>query len=156
MAVVVARLALCGSDPSDVARRVGDALIRNSDTFVNWEGGWQYGGAVTLDGLHSASSLVPPSVAAEWAAEETRLLDMYFQPPTDPNHTACDAPFAYGPSGRFRACALAVMSPTRAIPWNASVLSTPGDKLGLFPTAYLARRHVAPRYLTVALQTAAE
>lgn len=140
--------------PAEGAALVGETLAANADNFINWEGGFQYGGAVTADGFFSAASLVPSS--SMWFRQLDRYLAEYYT-----SLVPCTEMYPYGPATTSRGCGSALLSPTRTIPWNASCLGTVGDRLGVFPIVYLARflsstTHTRdPRDLEIATRAAA-
>ena len=43
--------------PVEIARVVGNAFLENELTFINWEGGFQYGPAI-VDGLYEALEIL--------------------------------------------------------------------------------------------------
>ena len=64
---------------------------------INWEGGFQYGGACTADGLAEASAAFPglPGVP-HWLSVLDAALEEYLQPPTAPHMVTCGTHFPYG------------------------------------------------------------
>ena len=123
-----------------VASRVGNALASDARAFINWEGGFQYGGAVTADGLAAAAEAFPAAATAgRWLPVLDSYLDRYLLPPTAPGMTACGAHYDYGPANTSQSCAHAMLAPATWPPYNSSLEGTVGDHLGLFPIAYLAR-----------------
>ncbi len=131
--------------PAEVATAVANALVGDSKRFINWEGGFQYGGAVTALGISAATGLVDRDTAAPWLAALDRLLDQYLEVPgTTPTARSCDERYPYGPSETTtRSCAWALLHRNGNASARASLpadeFGTVGDKLGLFPVAYLER-----------------
>jgi rhamnogalacturonyl hydrolase YesR len=123
--------------PSQVAKVVGNSLVKYSNVFINWEGGFQYGGLVTSEGLSAASKIVAPEVKKSWMTVLDKHLDNYLNNLTG-NSVACDDRQSYGASNKFRLCASALLS-NDTIPTNSWTLGTVGDNLGSFPLAYLTR-----------------
>eukprot|EP01050_Picozoa_sp_SAG11_P031529 SAG11_NODE_9834_length_877_cov_1.437018_1_plen_223_part_01 len=151
--------AVASAQPAEVASRLANALTADADAFINWEGGFQYGGAMTADGLAAAAAAFPGTEANRWVATLDGYLDRYLQPPSAPGMTACGAPHPYGPAATARACAHAMLEPASFPRYNSSLEATVGDHLGLFPIAYLARHRrrgggAAAADLAVALNTA--
>lgn len=64
---------------------------------INWEGGFQYGGACTADGLAAAFAQFShlPAVA-HWRSVLDTVLDSYMQPASSPHMAPCGTHFPYG------------------------------------------------------------
>jgi hypothetical protein len=132
----------------EMAERVGDALVEHASNFVNWEGGWQYGGAISCDGLYAAASEFSPTNASSWRSAISSYLDAYGSNTTSVD---CSATFPYGPANMTRNCAFAVLNDA-PIAWQGTV----GDHVGLFPICNLHRwkNGGSIEDLKVAVQTA--
>jgi hypothetical protein len=115
---------------SDVAERVGNAFVLNANDFINWEGGWQYGGAITCDGLYAAAAEFPKNKSL-WLSVISKYLDAYGSNTTSVD---CSSSFPYGPANQTRNCAFEVVNKV-PIAWQGTV----GDHLGLFPICNLHR-----------------
>eukprot|EP00041_Stephanoeca_diplocostata_P013004 m.221228 g.221228 ORF g.221228 m.221228 type:complete len:323 (-) comp19183_c0_seq2:417-1385(-) len=141
------------SDPIDVITSVGNTLLSNDHTFINWEGGFTYGAAVVVDGLYESMQLVKDTVQKRWRATLTKNLEAY----TEKSHdeiVPCTKSFAYGPAGKYRNCAH-VLSNGPRLSWNASCLGTIGDRFGMFPIAYLQRYLMEGRSMDITIASAA-
>ena len=56
------------NDPGSIAAAVATALTDEAATFVNWEGGFTYGGAIVADGVYTAAELIAqdhPAIASK-------------------------------------------------------------------------------------------
>jgi hypothetical protein len=108
---------------------------------LNWEGGFQYGGAITADGLADAAAAFPTMPgASRWLEELDRVLDTYLQPPSPPQLVPCGTHFPYGAANASMSCAYTLFHNATLPPTDLAALeATVGDHLGLFPVAYLAR-----------------
>ena len=64
---------------------------------LNWEGGFQYGGACTADGLDAAFAQFPhlPAVS-HWQSVLDAALDGYMRPASSPHMASCGTHFPYG------------------------------------------------------------
>jgi hypothetical protein len=85
--------------PREFAELVTAALTNGRETTdmtINWEGGFQYGGAVTADGLATAAATFPGPATGKGIAVLDHYLDLYLQPPSAAGMTECGAHFAYG------------------------------------------------------------
>ena len=120
---------------SAVATSVAGAFLANQTNFINWEGGFQYGGAVVADGLYEAAAQFG-GAGSTWGAVVDAWSDSYLKVAPD-NVTAfpCAASFPYGAANNTKACAWELAH-------NASIEfgGTIGDHLALYPIAYLHRR----------------
>ena len=123
--------------PQEVATVVGNSLVKLDSVFINWEGGFTYGGAVTGDGLFQAAQIVDPKVASDWMSALSFYLDRYSSH-SSTTTIACDAHQPYGPSNVTRSCGWALAN-NQSLKWDSWELSTVGDSLGLFPIVYLDR-----------------
>ena len=128
------------STPSEVATLVGNSFILHANTFINWEGGFQYGGAITSEGLMDAASIVNTTTRDKWMQTLDTYLDMYMQD-NSTNAVACDDRQPYGASTKTRSCAWSIYNNQTLSPksWE---LSTVGDSLGAFPLSYLKRYEI--------------
>ena len=124
--------------PSQVATVVGNSLIHHADIFINWEGGFQYGGAVTAEGLARAAPLVPAAVRNNWLRTLDQYLDRYMHN-NNSNSVRCDHHQPYGPSNLTRSCAWSLLHNKTTVSPTSWELSTVGDSLGLFPLSFLDR-----------------
>ena len=136
-------LALCvvGFSPADVATRVGQALLDNEMVFVNWEGGFQYGPAIVVDGLYEALDILKDEdLKAQWEKQiSERILERYkVDPKLDPvHHATCSHHFPYGEADAFRSCAYAILNVD--MPFSDYQFGNVGDQMNLFPINYLRR-----------------
>ena len=120
--------------PAQLAAAVADAIVREPDMTLNWEGGFQYGGAVTADGLEDAAAQFADSPGAEkWLATLDRYLDRYLRPPSAAGMVACGTHFDYGAANASaQSCAFELLHNTTL--QNADTLeATVGDHLGAAP-----------------------
>ena len=108
---------------------------------LNWEGGFQYGGACTADGLADAAAAFPALPGARrWLATLDRSLDTYLKPPSPPQMLPCGTHYPYGAANASQSCAYALLHNATLPPTDLAALeATVGDHLGLFPIAYLSR-----------------
>lgn len=124
--------------PANVARSVATRLLEDGHTFVNWEGGFSYGGAVTAMGVADAAGLVDNATAEALISSLDVWLDEYLKAPDVAKEgIACGSRQPYGPSNKTRSCAWALLNSPTTLP--ADEYGTVGDQLGLFPIAYLER-----------------
>ena len=123
--------------PRDVATVVGSSLVQHSHNFLNWEGGFTYGGAVTADGLAAASTIVLSKVSSSWLTTLDEWLDKYAAH-DGTTSVPCNQHQPYGASNVTRSCAFNLAN---NISLNVSEWewSTVGDSVGSFPLAYLER-----------------
>lgn len=132
------------SSPTDIATRVGQALLGNEMVFVNWEGGFQYGPAIVVDGLYEALGILnDETIKSQWEKQlsETILQRYKVDPRTDPVHHAnCSHHFPYGEAAAFRSCAFAILSTD--MPFSDYQFGNVGDQMNLFPINYLRRYDV--------------
>ena len=130
---------LAQENPVHTASRAARLMAANADTFVNWEGGWQYGGAVTMEGF---SRLVQsPEVEADVKAELLGVMDSYLDRYSSSNSSSsapCVEGFPYGAANLTRDCAYGVLH-NASYKWNPQLFGTVGDRFGLFPIANLNR-----------------
>ncbi len=128
-------------DPAAVASAVAKTLMDRAHTFINWEGGFTYGGAVTAIGVSEAAKLVnqtDPATAAALISSLDLWLDRYLAAPgMSPGAVDCDAKQPYGASNKTRSCAWSLLHRESALP--SDEYGTVGDQLGSFPLAYLER-----------------
>ena len=120
--------------PAQLAAAVADAIVREPDMTINWEGGFQYGGAVTADGLEDAAAQFAASPGAKkWLAVLDRYLDRYLRPPSAEGMVACGTHFDYGAANASaQSCAFELLHNTTL--QNADTLeATVGDHLGTAP-----------------------
>jgi hypothetical protein len=121
------------ASPSSVASAVAGAFLANQTNFLNWEGGFQYGGAVVADGLYEAQAQFG---GLAWTAAADHWSDAYLAGPPDNRTTFdCSASFPYGAANNTKTCAWQLRH-------NVSIDhgGTIGDHVALFPIAYLHRR----------------
>ena len=100
--VVLARndaaVAPSSADPIAVSIAVATALTDEATTFINWEGGFTYGGAIVADGVYTAAGLIAhanPDTAAKLMAVVNGYLDKYMLPPTEAGTTDCSVSHVY-------------------------------------------------------------
>ena len=131
--------------PTAVAAAVAATLMDRAHTFINWEGGFTYGGAVTAVGVAEAAKLINRTDRGTAEALISALdswLDKYLAAPGAlPGAVDCGAKQPYGASNKTRSCAWALLHrknvSSASLP--ADEFGTVGDQLGSFPLAYLDR-----------------
>jgi hypothetical protein len=64
-----------------LATVVADAMVADANAFINWEGGWQYGGAITADGLAALALEFPGERSTHWLSTVDSYLDAYLLGP---------------------------------------------------------------------------
>ena len=124
------------TEASEIARAVGNAFLDNELTFINWEGGFQYGPAIVVDGLYEALEIVDQSTKSNWQKSLSKILSRYYR--DDNNVTIpCKQVCPYGKCLRFRRCAFDILHTT--MPLNDAIFRNVGDLMNLFPIGYLRR-----------------
>ena len=124
------------TEASEIARAVGNAFLDNELTFINWEGGFQYGPAIVVDGLYEALEIVDQSTKSNWQKSLSKILSRYYQ--DDNNFTIpCKQVCPYGKCLLFRRCAFDILHTT--MPLNDAIFRNVGDLMNLFPIGYLRR-----------------
>ena len=123
--------------PVNAVSPVALLMAANAENFVNWEGGWQYGGAVTLEGFARlmAFPATNATVKVTLANVTNRLLAAYEAPG---NAVACNSSFPYGAANTFRNCAYGVLH-NESYRWDTSIFNTIGDHFGIWPIVNLNR-----------------
>ena len=120
--------------PAEVARAVGQAFLDNELTFINWEGGFQYGPAIVVDGLYDVLDIVDKNVRHAWEVKLSNdILERYY----DRRNSNCSIRFPYGKCTHFRRCAYAILNVP--MPFTDPQFGTVGDLMNLFPIGYLRR-----------------
>ena len=128
------------TEASEIARAVGNAFLDNELTFINWEGGFQYGPAIVVDGLYEALEIVDQSTKSNWQKSLSKILSRYYR--DDNNVTIpCKQVCPYGKCLLFRRCAFDILHTT--MPLNDAIFRNVGDLMNLFPIGYL-RRYTVP------------
>ena len=122
--------------PVDVARKVGNAFLVNELTFINWEGGFQYGPAIVVDGLYEALEILDESTKKSWESQLSQILNHYYN--TDSKITIpCNQTCPYGKCLKFRSCAHDILKSKMSL--SDSIFRNVGDLMNLFPIGYLRR-----------------
>jgi hypothetical protein len=94
-------------------------VLDNELTFINWEGRFQYGPAIVVDGLYEASEIVDSSTKSKWQDQlSDDILARYY----DKANSACT---------NFRRCAYAILNVD--MPFTDFQFGTVGDMMNLFP-----------------------
>ena len=138
LAAVSTAPAVTGPSPAVVASAVADAFLANQSIFINWEGGFQYGGAVAADGLceAAAAALAERGQTERWTAAVDAWSDAYLRgPPDNVTEFDCAASLPYGGSNVTKQCAWQLAVGTTPIPHGDTI----GDHLGLYPIISLRR-----------------
>jgi rhamnogalacturonyl hydrolase YesR len=122
--------------PVDIARKVGNAFLVNELTFVNWEGGFQYGPAIVVDGLYETLEMLDESTKKSWESQLSQILNHYYN--TDCKITIpCNQTCPYGKCLKFRSCAYDILKSNMSL--SDSIFRNVGDLMNLFPIGYLRR-----------------
>ena len=121
---------------SETARVVGNAFLDNELTFINWEGGFQYGPAIVVDGLYEALEIVDQNTNQMWKKSLSKILNRYYR--DDNNITIpCKQVCPYGKCLLFRRCAFDILH--TPMPLSDAIFRNVGDLMNLFPIGYLRR-----------------
>ena len=122
--------------PVEIATVVGNAFLENELTFINWEGGFQYGPAIVVDGLYEALEILDDETKSSWEDQLSAILNHYFEVNNE-NTIPCNQTCPYGKCLKFRSCAFDILN--TKMPLSDSIFRNVGDLMNLFPIGYLRR-----------------